>query len=216
MDSRELKDKHRQVRDGQPEALRIRIHRAISWLTRAEAEGDDLDARFIFLWISFNAAYAKEFGFEMSEREQTREFIQKVLTRDPAGRLNDAMHRQFTGPIRTLVDNKYIFEPFWRAMREHDASEQWKTQFEAGKKLALRAIMEKQTDVLLSVVLDRLYVLRNQIVHGGSTWNSAANRTQLRDGAAILATILPVVIDVMIDDASEDFEEIAYPLIAGT
>lgn len=216
MDSRELKDKHRQVRDGQPEALRIRIHRAISWLTRAEAEGDDLDARFIFLWISFNAAYAKEFGFEMSEREQTREFIQKVLTRDPAGRSNDTMHRQFTGPIRTLVDNKYIFEPFWRAMREHDASEQWKTQFEAGKKLALRAIMEKQTDVLLSVVLDRLYVLRNQIVHGGSTWNSAANRTQLRDGAAILATILPVVIDVMIDDASEDFEEIAYPLIAGT
>ena len=34
-------------------------------------------------------------------------------------------------------------------------------------------------------VFDRLYVLRNQLVHGGSTWNSGINRTQVRDGAAI-------------------------------
>lgn len=215
MNWQELKDKHRQVRDRQPEALRVRIHRAISWLYRAEVDMGDEDARFIFLWIAFNAAYAQEFGFELSEREQTRQFIQKVLARDQAGRLNDAMYRQFTGPIRTLIDNKYIFEPFWRAMRDHDASDQWKTQFESSKKLALRAIMEKQTDLVLSIVLDRLYVLRNQIVHGGATWNSAANRAQLKDGAAILATILPVIIDVMIEDGSEDFEGVAYPLIPG-
>lgn len=213
MDSKTLKDKHRQVRDGQPDALRVRVHRAISWLKRAEAEGDDQDARFLFLWIAFNAAYAQEFGLELNERDQVRHFIQKVLERDTTGRLNDALHRQFSGPIRTLVDNKFIFEPFWRGLREHDASEQWKPQFDAAKKLAMRAILEKQTDLLLSIVLDRLYVLRNQIVHGGATWNGTANRNQLRDGNAILAAILPVIIDVMIEDVSDDFAGIAYPLV---
>lgn len=206
-----LKAKHRVVRDQQPEGLRVRIHRAISWLHRAEQEADDLDARFLFLWISLNAAYAREFGFELSEREQTRQFIQKVLVRDRAAQLYDAMHRQFTGPIRALIENKFVFEPFWKAMREHDAGSQWEVSFVASKKVALRAIMEKQTDVVLSVVLDRLHVLRNQIVHGGATWGSSANRAQIRDGSTILMTILPVIIDIMMDDSTDDFEAIAYP-----
>jgi len=91
MNARTLKEQHHQVRDGQPEALRMRIHRAISWLARAEQEKEDLDACYIFLWIAFNAAYASEFGFEQKECEQVR---------------------QFTGPIRTLIENRFVFEPF--------------------------------------------------------------------------------------------------------
>lgn len=41
-----------------PEATRVRIHRALSWLERAEKESKDPDATFIFLWIAFNAACA--------------------------------------------------------------------------------------------------------------------------------------------------------------
>ena len=41
-------------------------HRAISWIGRAEACGADDDARFIFLWIAFNAAYADENEFQSS------------------------------------------------------------------------------------------------------------------------------------------------------
>jgi hypothetical protein len=38
-----LKAKLHLIRDGQPEALRLRIHRALGRLTRAEREQDDLD-----------------------------------------------------------------------------------------------------------------------------------------------------------------------------
>lgn len=31
-----LKDQHRSTRDGMPEALNLRIHRALSWLNRAD------------------------------------------------------------------------------------------------------------------------------------------------------------------------------------
>ena len=67
-----LKERHREIRDGQPDALRLRIHRALSWLTRSEQEADDPDTRFILQWIALNAAYAREFGREETERDRAR------------------------------------------------------------------------------------------------------------------------------------------------
>ena len=52
MDSTALKEVHRQIRDAQPDSTRVRLHRAISWLNRAEQEDEDTDARFLFLWIA--------------------------------------------------------------------------------------------------------------------------------------------------------------------
>ena len=210
-----LKAKHRLLRDEQPEQLRVRLHRAISWLARAEKETDDLDARFIFLWVSFNAAYAREFGFEHTERDQVRQFVARLLSIDTDKRLHNILYRHFTGSIRTLIENKFVFEPFWKALRDHDSSGRWEDQFTASKRVALKALLEKDTHLLLSIVLDRLYVLRNQLVHGGATWNSGANRSQVKDGAQILATLGPIIVDVMMTNHDVDFEGIAYPLVPG-
>jgi hypothetical protein len=75
--------------------------------------------------------------------------------------------------------------------------------------------MEQQTSLLLSIVLDRLHVLRNQLVHGGATWNGSANRHQVRDGARIMGVLVPAVILLMMEDGVVDFGEIAYPQVAG-
>lgn len=208
-----LKTRHRAIRDGQGEPLRIRIHRAISWLARAEQEPDDHDARYIFLWIAFNAAYASEFGFEQKERDRVRAFIGQLLKLDTTQRLHHALFAQFSGPIRTLIDNRYVFEPFWRALREHDASNAWEASFAAAKKRAMGALMTQDTTTLLSIVLDRLYVLRNQLIHGGATWGGTTNRTQVKDGAAILVVLVPVIVGLMMQDANEDFGEVAYPVV---
>ena len=40
------------------------MHRALSWLQRAEAAGEDDDVAFVCLWIAFNAAYADESEFQ--------------------------------------------------------------------------------------------------------------------------------------------------------
>ena len=58
-----LKDRQRAERDTHPEGLALRVHRALSWLNRAERCTDD-DGRFIFLWISFNSAYSQQFDLE--------------------------------------------------------------------------------------------------------------------------------------------------------
>jgi hypothetical protein len=56
------------------------------------------------------------------------------------------------------------------------------------------------------------YVLRNQLVHSGSTRNSGVNRAQVCDGAAILAFLMPVFVDLMMEDPHEDWGRPAYPV----
>lgn len=213
LDASTLKQRHRDMRDDQPESLRIRIHRALSWLARAARGPDDHDARYIFLWIAFNAVYASEFGFEQKEREQVRQFIAQLLKLDTEQQLHRALFNQFSGPIRNLIDNRFLFEPFWRAMREHDASNAWETSFSAAKKRVLDAVMNNDTATLLSIVLDRLYVLRNQLIHGGATWGSATNRAQVRDGVAILGVLVPVIVGLIMRVDSEGLGEVAFPVV---
>jgi hypothetical protein len=213
MTATDLKLQLKTAHDRHEEPSRVRLHRAISWLARAEQEPDDLDARFIFLWIAFNAAYAKQFGFEQTERDQLQDFINALVQADSTGQLKQAVFQQFSGPIRVLIENKFVFEPFWRALREHDASDAWQKSFGAGKSRAMTALMGNQTQVVLSIVFDRLYVLRNQLVHGGATWNSQVNRPQVSDGARILGTLVPLILGIMIEHPELDFGEILYPVV---
>lgn len=197
-----------------PDAWRVRVHRALSWLDRADAEPDDPDARFVFLWIALNAAYARVIGLGEDERARLRDFLSRLVALDAGGRVHQALFVQFSGPIRTLIENKYVYQPFWTAQQNWDRNESWREGFEASRKLALRALMEKDTVRVLAIVFDRLYVLRNQLVHGGATWNSGVNRQQVRDGVAILGTLLPLLLELMIAHPDQDHGEILYPVVA--
>jgi len=130
-----------------------------------------------------------------------------------AATLHGILFHQFPGPIRTLLENKYIFEPFWKALREHDSSNRWEESFASSKKAALGAIVDGDTAKVLGIVFDRLYVLRNQLVHGGATWNSRVNRAQLKDGTAIMMAITPIIFSLMLDHPELDLGEIMYPVI---
>lgn len=208
-----LKTQHRACADQHTEPSRVRLHRAISWLARSEVEVSDDDARFVFQWIAFNAAYAREFGFESSERDQLRQFFTLACSADSGGKLREALFKQFSGSIRTLIENKFVFDPFWRALRDHDSSGRWEAQFEGSRKAAMQSILAGDCATVLGIVFDRLYVLRNQLVHGGATWNSSVNRAQVRDGAAILAVLVPILVEIMLDHPELDFGAILYPVI---
>ena len=53
---------------------------------------------------------------------------------------------------------------------------------------------------ILEELFDRLYVLRNQLIHGGATWQGSVNRSQVQDGAAIMAFLVPHFINLMLDN----------------
>ena len=80
-------------------------------------------------------------------------------------------------------------------------------------KKAKLALAEKDTERVLNELFDRLYVLRNQIIHGGSTWAGAINRAQVQDGSEILASLIPVFVELMMDNPDHPWKEAIYPVI---
>jgi hypothetical protein len=210
-----LKARQREIRDGFPEGLGLRTHRALSWLNRSEQEREDLDARFIFLWISFNSAYAQEIPdrTDFSEHRIQLEFLQRLIDCDREQQLYMLVWDQFSGPIRLLIDNKFVFQPYWRYQTGLLSKSEWQRQFEGSKRAAHRALKDINTRKILAVMFDRLYVLRNQLVHGGATWNSGVNRDQVRDGANILGQIVPLTISLMMEHSQKDWGEPCYPVV---
>ncbi len=211
-----LKAKQRAIRDGFPETMGLRVHRSISWIGRAESAADDHDARFIFLWIAFNAAYADEIRFQgtaPAERDSFRDYFRKLDELDHERTIYNAVWNQFSGPIRLLLNNRYVFNPFWQHHNGISGFEDWEKWFESSSRDFARALRKGDTARILSFVFDRLYVLRNQLVHGGSTWNGSVNRDQVRDGAAILGFLVPVFVDIMMDNPDVDWGRPFYPVV---
>ena len=40
---------------------------------------------------------------------------------DQQRRLHEIVFSQYSGPVRILIENRFVFDPFWRALRDHDA-----------------------------------------------------------------------------------------------
>jgi hypothetical protein len=213
-----LKERHRAERHAWPENLSLRVHRALSWLNRAEQLGgqDDLAGQFIFLWVAFNAAYATEIDEKYGESEQQtfRAFLQKLAELDAARkRFESLTWQEFPKSIRVLLDNRYVFADFWHWQNGSLTEAEFQAKFAAANKAAHVALGRQDTVTVLSIVLSRIYVLRNQLVHGGATWGSSINREQLRDCTNFMAKLVPLVIEVMMDHPATLWGQGTYPVV---
>ena len=209
-----LKDKQRAMRDGFPEGLALRVHRALSWLGRAEVEHNDDDIRFILLWVGFNSAYASDVSAELSsERGVFRAYFETLVLLDRDRCIYNAVWQRFSHEIRMLLSNKYVFQPFWNHHNGVPGYDDWAVKLASSQRAIAAAMAQQDTARILSVLFDRLYVLRNQLVHGGATWNSNVNRDQVRDGTAVLGSLLPIFINIMMDHASYNWGIPFYPVV---
>jgi hypothetical protein len=209
-----LKAKHRQLRENHPIAVKLRVHRALSWLGRAEAEDHDQDVRFILLWIGFNAAYAADLDRALDgARDHFNSFFDRLVSLDQDQRIYEAVWQRFSNEIRLLLNNKFVFAPFWANQNGVPGNENWAERLAASKKVVATAMSKHNTSKILSVMFDRLYVLRNQLIHGGATWHSSVNRDQVRDGSAVMSWLLPIFIDIMMDHPEHEWGMPYYPVV---
>jgi hypothetical protein len=194
------------------EILTIRIHRAISWLKSAEKQEGNLDMKFISLWISFNACYAVDINglSSKSEKGKLRDFTSSLVEFDRT-RLYNLFWEKFSGPVKVLIENKFVFEKFWEYTRGE--SDDYEFAFNKSITAASNCLSKQNIEGLLEIVLERLYTLRNQLIHGGATFNSKLNRSQLRDACNIMQLLVPIIIDIMLENGEHNWGEIAYPVI---
>ncbi len=214
MNFEQLKTRHRTLRKHAPGNLNLRVHRALSWLQRAEMAEDE-DGRFIFLWIAFNAAYATEIddNRRLSEQETFKGFLEKLCELDAHKQIEQLVWQGFSGSIRILLDTPFVLQSFWDYHSGKISEPQWKERLAQGKKMATLALASGNTPQLLGVVFNRLYTLRNQLIHGGATWNSSVNRKQLKDCANLLGKLVPVIIELMMTHPDTLWGDACYPVV---
>ena len=197
--------------------LNLRLRRSLSWVARAEHEGDDCDAAFVFYWIAFNAAYGRTgnspSGNQDTERRLRQDYFQKVVACD-ADTVHGAIWPDLVPRITMLMNNKYVFEPFWKHHNEEPGHQGWEDKYKASKRRVMRALGNQETTLILEELFASLYTLRNQLLHGGATWRGSVNRDQVRTGAAIMAVLVPCMIEVMIMHPEADWGVPRYPPVA--
>ena len=204
---KDLKQKHRALRDGYEDSFSIRIHRSLSWLNRSEKEIKDLDAKFIFLWISLNSAYSIHMdGLKNQGDEELRSDFFQTLWKNGQNEIHDIIYERFSHEVRSILSNEFILTSFW------EGKDDWETKLKNEKREVQDALRDRnETIYILTILFKRLYVLRNQIFHGGSTWQGKLNRQQVKDGANLLSYFLPAILSIMMENSNDNWGVLAYP-----
>ena len=173
-----------------------RVRRARSWLRKSKRASSDVET-FLYLWISFNAAYgrtaddgrpADENGRGSCEIDMQRRFLGKICEQDRSTRWLQAVvvEKKCAKAIRDLIENEFIYEPYWtcvRAKRPFD-SEKFKEENRGIDRSVTSGSLDPRH--ALPKIFERLYTLRNQVVHGAVTVRKGWGRRQLRDGRRIM------------------------------
>ena len=183
----------------QPDSwIAFRTYRAISWLRHAEQHAArDIDAAFIFQWIAFDAAYGSKREPEWLARQT---FFRELLEQDRDNAIYDAIWHRFSNPVRALLGNEYLFGPYLDELTGEPSVPNWTEAFKRKNRKVLRDLTDgTKTMTTLAEVFDRLYALRNQLFHGGAKWGSTRNRDSVRSCEAIMAFLVPVFLEIMID-----------------
>jgi hypothetical protein len=211
-----LKLELRSHRDDFSQVHSTRLHRSLSWLKAAgeQLQTENIDQAFINLWISFSAC------FYIESEEPITPFIEKLVALDDQQRIYACLWNEYSSSVKALIKNPYVFAEFWQAQRlkgeQKENGEElnaWRSSFDQSSVEALNYLSRKKVAPLFSIVLDRLYVLRNQVLQGGATYQSRVNREQVTDGVALLSSIMPIIISIMLNSSEENWGEIAYPVI---
>ncbi len=198
------------LRDGANDDWIIRLHRAISWLERAEAvAASSQEAEFLFLWIAVSSLYgswSRETSFPMPDSATRPSFIKEVFTWDPEP-FRDFVERN-RKHIHLLIACKHLTMRFWAAPEDPAsgdvaAKDADKLDWEIGC---------GHVGWVLERLTDRIYVLRSQIVHGASTAGSYVNREIFTTSHYLLRQLVPLCVQAaLLKGRDRKWPELCYP-----
>ena len=173
------------------------------------------EEKFICLWIAFNAAYGGEATAqnEYPDRERFTNFLEDIINCDKGKEIEHILWEAYSGPIRILLKNQYVYAPFWEWVRDPTTDNDWSRRFERVNARINRALGQRDVHGVFTEVFWRLYQLRNQVFHGGVTFAEGWGRTQLRDGSRIMADTVPVILKIMDENPGVDWGKVAYPRV---
>ena len=189
----------------------IRFHRACSWMARVEQmpDGEDHDLGLVTLWIAFNSLYGQwdcQKREPRPDRESWRSFMDRILKLDRTDHVPVALqeHKRL---VMSLLEDEYLSNFFWEEPCAKRAGQSRKAAYNAQT-----WYIEQRWIKVLDEILERVYVMRCQLVHGAATYGGKLNRTSLKHCVTMMQRLLPAMLLVWIDHgADEDWGLMCYP-----
>ncbi|MCA9251030.1 MAG: HEPN domain-containing protein [Phycisphaerae bacterium] len=202
-----FRDLPKEDRQNNPD-FSIRVWRGLSWLERAEnAESDDLEGRFISGWIAFNALYGRldEKQRPWGDREAMGTFLAQVWRLDHHRHIGKLLQKRQLRILR-IIEDKYLCNRFW--VSGGSPTKQIKRELRD----SLAWIGTPKASNVLHLLFERLYVMRNQVMHGASTKGSKLNRRAMRECGTLLLEMIQSLLEVMIEHGvGEDWGNVCFP-----
>ncbi|MDG2030855.1 MAG: HEPN domain-containing protein [Phycisphaerales bacterium] len=203
-------------------SLSIRMHRACSWLKRAQdvarIDGtSSIDDQLVLLWISFNALYGQwdeQENHPVRDIESVRRFLTRILELDRDDLLGKLL-QQDRALAERLFDNVYLDHYFWRGLDSGEGDDEtWRDMPAKGRRYLDDGRAERALDRLL---LYRVYTMRCQLVHGGATHGGRLNRHSVADCGRLLHRVLDITLRILIErveDIGDSIGPICYPPVS--
>ena len=206
--------KEDELRDSGKANLSVRMHRSLSWLERAQKEKGDPDAAFIFHWIGFEALCSDQ--SRPAAKKKILQFLKTAVRADRDDLIYNRVVACESKTILTLVANAYVYTPFWNhyyGELSPQGPTKWADSLIGSVRRMLNNLKRREavTFRALEALFECLRELRNQMSHGGATWESSANRDQVGDGARIMSCLLPVFLDLMMDNPNSFAKSVGSP-----
>jgi hypothetical protein len=199
------------------EPVRIRVHRALTWLAHAERcdASRDLDARLIAQWIALNSLYGqwdRRAASPMPDRDSLRAFVKQILTHDHDGLLGAVLQANVR-LATSLFEDRYLSAHFWEEPTAPKGRDRGRAPA-LGAQGAREQLREGRIEAFLDRLLGRVHFIRNQLVHGGSTYNGQLNRTAVRRASQMMDHLLACFLQILMEHGYvDDWGLLCYPPI---
>lgn len=193
-------------RETQNTNKRERVSRALSWYQRSE-DSDIDDENLIYSFIAFNALYSQN---NIEDKAARQEFWKKLQNSEKKHYLFEQASK-IEEVIKNILSLWYLSFSYWNDTGGY-AEKSKKLQKEADNaKNITRGQIRRQDVTPLRLSVDRIHLLRNQVLHGMAAYKDSYNRTQVKICAGFLHSLTGRLIRIVIEDDKQFWGKVSYP-----
>ena len=200
-----------------------RFSRAESWIEISKSFSDDAQneqMKFICLWIGFEALWGqaktvhKHTPYLVGRKPRSKSKGDFDNFRDHIFKLGESkiktVFEQCASDICKLINLRYVHPDFWREMYKFRSGKErnWEDKFNEDVNKYEKGNMS--VIEIFDAIFSRLWVARNQNIHGAATIPSKRGGSQVRYGIAILKELLPCMVKIM-KESGDYWGDIPYP-----
>lgn len=195
-----------------------RVARMTSWIGFANAAADSHE-KFVPYWLAFEAAHARASRFGNAVGGRGEGFLRRIAKHDAKCEL-PCILREHRTTITRLFGLRYAHPAFWYQNRSKAKSVRgWEREFSANvdsAKAALVAAVSGDVRAVaqtLETLFDILYVVRNQVMHGGSAGGGSRSKSQVDLAVILLSALIPCFRKIVKSHENTDWGRIPFPRV---